>query len=185
MPVQLARRLINVEEFHRMAETGILTEKDHVELIHGEIIEISPIGSRHSSTVNRISNILKEVLGKNAIISVQNPVVIDDHNQPQPDISILKPSHNYYADRHPGPRDILLVIEVADTTRDYDREIKLPLYASAKIPEFWLVNLEKDEIEVHRLPVQNAYKNIEPCRGSDQIELGLFHSKISTKELLG
>src|SRR5690606_9065569 len=125
MSVQVSKRLINVSEYYRMAEAGILTENDRVERIHGEIIEMSPIGSKHAAMVNRLNDLLKECIGKKAIVSVQNPIALNPLNEPEPDITILKYKGDYYDSGHPGPDDILIVIEVADTTRDYDQEIKI------------------------------------------------------------
>jgi len=179
------RKLINAEEYYRMGEVGILTEKDRVELIHGDIIEMSPIGSQHSSVVNRISNILKEYLGKKAIVSTQNPVHISDLSEPQPHIALVKPAEDYYAQRHPGPEDILLIVEVADTSLEYDRQVKLPLYASAHIPEFWLVNLNDKEIEVYHTPMDTSYKLRELCRPGDTITFFAGNLAIKVDELLG
>ena len=185
MSVQLARRQINVEEYYRMAEVGILTDNDHVELIHGEIIEMSPIGSRHASIVNRITKILTGLVGDSAIVSVQNPIKVNDLNEPEPDVAVLKPRDDFYAEKHPGSQDIFLVIEISDTTLAYDREIKLPLYAMAGIPEFWLINLEKGEIEIHRVPSTDVYKKIEILRPGDQMAMPGFDVVLDAGLLLG
>jgi Uma2 family endonuclease len=169
MAVHQAKRLINVDEYYRMAEVGILTEHDQVELIHGEIIKMSPIGSKHMAIVNRLNKLLHEQLSGEVIVSIQNPVKINDLNVPEPDITLLKYREDYYAEKHPEPKDILLVIEVSDTTFAFDKEIKLPLYASAGIPEFWLINIEKKEIEVHKMPADDVYKNITLHRKGDTI----------------
>lgn len=184
MALQLTRRLITVDEYDRMAEAGILTEHDRVELIHGEIIEMSPIGSKHASTVNRISNLLKDYLGKRAIISVQNPIRIGDLSEPEPDVAVLKPAKDFYAEQHPGPQDIVLIVEVAGTSLEYDREVKMPLYASAGIHECWLINLEQKEIEAYRFPTENAFKLRELCRPGDQVTLHSLQASFSVNELL-
>ncbi len=178
-------KLINTDEYYRMGEVGILTEKDRVELIHGKILEMSPIGSKDAATVDRISNVLKEYLSKDAIVRIQNPVHISDLSEPQPDIAILKPVDHYYAQQHPRPEDILLIVEVADTSLAYDREVKIPLYASAGIPVYWLVNLIEQEIEVYHTPVENAYKHRELCRKDDAITFSAFNLAIRMDELLG
>lgn len=185
MSVQLARRPITVEEYYRMAEVGILTEKDHVELIHGEIIEMSPIGSKHAAVVNRITNVLKRLLGDRVIISCQNPIRINSLNHPEPDIVLLKPKEDYYSTGHPEGTDTLLVIEVSDTTYQYDKNIKLPIYASGLVPEFWLVNLEKNEIEIHHAPASDVYKKIEIIRPGDNITLDQFQITVGAERLLG
>jgi len=171
MSVHQAKRLINIDEYYRMAEVGILTETDNVELINGEIIYLSPIESKHAAMVNRLNKLLNKYLSEEAIISIQNPVKIDDLNVPEPDIALLKYAEGYYANKHPEPQEIYLVIEVSDTTVTYDKEIKLPIYASAGIPEFWLINIEKNEIEVHRMPGADLYKTISILRKGDLIYL--------------
>ena len=186
MAVQQAKRLINVDEYYRMAEVGILTEHDQVELIHGEIIKKSPIGSKHAAVVDRINNLLKMHLSDQLIIRVQNPVKINDLNEPEPDISLLRFKDDYYAEKHPEPKDILLVIEVSDTTFSYDKEVKLPLYAAAGIPEFWLINIDKQEIEVHRNPADDVYKNISLHRKGDTLDLPhAAGANLDTSVLLG
>lgn len=116
MSVRIAKRLINVGEYYRMSEAGILTAKDRVELIHGEIIKMSPIGSKHAATADRMNKTLNLLLGDNAIVRVQNPIRIDELNEPEPDLTVLKPKDDFYEGGHPTPGDLLCVIEVADTT---------------------------------------------------------------------
>lgn len=185
MEVHQAKRLINVDEYHRMAEVGILTEADKVELIQGEIIKMSPIGSKHAAIVDRINKLLNQHYSDNAIVRIQNPVRINDINEPEPDIAVLKYREDYYIEKHPKPQDILLVIEVSDTTLTYDKEIKLPLYATAGIPEFWLINIEKSEIEVHRFPATDIYKTITIHRAGDSIALPSTSDRLDVGTLLG
>lgn len=129
MSVQLLRRKFTVDQYHKMAESGILKEDDRVELIRGEIIEMSPIGTKHAACVNRLVNLLVLLLGKRVIVAPQNPVVLDNNSEPQPDVALLKPRDDFYATAHPQPQDIFLLIEVADSTILYDREEKITLYA--------------------------------------------------------
>ena len=157
MAAQVARRMFTTDEFHRMAEAGILSEDDRVELIEGEIVRMSPIGSRHAACVDRLNAAFRR-LGKRAIVRVQSPIVSGRHSEPQPDLTVLKPRADFYAARHPGSRDVLLVIEVIDTSSDYDRGTKVPLYARASVPEVWLVDLEREVIEVHRRPTLRSYR---------------------------
>ena len=185
MAVQLARRLINIDEYHGMSKAGILTEKDRVELIHGEILETSPVGSNHVSVVIRLNKILNRLVEDSALINVQNPICIDDLNAPEPDISILKPRDDYYAEAHPSAHDILVVVEVADSTYDYDKQVKLPLYASAGIPEFWLVNLTRKEIELHKLPGKGAYKKIDIRYPEDHIDLAFCQKRVRVSDVIG
>lgn len=185
MSVQVSKRLINVSEYYRMAEAGILTENDRVELIHGEIIEMSPIGSKHAAMVNRLNDLLKECIGKKAIVSVQNPIALNPLNEPEPDITILKYKGDYYDSGHPGPDDILIVIEVADTTRDYDQEIKIPLYARAGIPEAWLIDLTSQKLTVYSKPSMDSYKEIELVGPDDKVRLQAFGIELEAERFLG
>ncbi|HEY0547484.1 MAG TPA: Uma2 family endonuclease [Pyrinomonadaceae bacterium] len=160
MSYQIAKRRFSVDEYYRMAEAGILTEDDRVELIEGEIIEMSPIGSRHAGCVNRLTAMLTRQLGDAAVVAVQNPVRIDDYSEPEPDLAVLKPRDDFYTKGHPKPDDVLLVVEVADSSVEFDRNKKLPLYAGANIPEVWLVNLPQDMIEIYTQPVDGTYREI-------------------------
>ena len=184
MAVQVKKRLLTVEEYHKMGKAGILREKG-IELINGEIIEKSPIGSKHAAVVNLLNEILFEKPGKeDAIISIQNPVQLSDLSEPEPDIAILKRTKDRYYYQLPKAKDALLVIEVADTSVEYDREIKLPLYAESGIPEFWLINLEDNVIEVHREPMGNAYKFRELLRAGDVAEARGLELSIPVAEIL-
>ncbi len=151
------RYRFTVEDYHRMGEAGILDEDDRVELIEGEIVEMPPIGSPHGGTVKSLTNTLARLVGDRAIVSVQDPVVLSDLSEPQPDIVLLRPREDFYRDSHPRPEDVLLLIEVADATAAYDRSVKLRLYARAGIPEYWIVDLGRALIEVNRAPRGDAY----------------------------
>lgn len=159
MSVEVERWLFTVEDYYRMAETGILSEDVRVELIDGEVVKMSPIGRLHSGCVNRLNALLSSQAGQSAIVSVQNPVRLDVYSEPQPDIALLKPRSDFYAQNHPTPSDVLLVVEVADTSVDFDRKVKVPLYAQAGIPETWLVDLSSDAIETYSNSVNGVYQN--------------------------
>jgi len=161
MSLQYQRKHFNVSEYYRMAEAGVLTQDDRVELVDGEIIEMCPIGTRHAACVRKAGDILSRLLRNLLIVSIQNPVHIGEYSEPLPDIALLKPRDDFYSRAHPVPDDIVLIIEVADTSLDYDRNIKMPLYAKAGIVEAWLVNLPKDLIEVYTDPSGASYQN---CR---------------------
>lgn len=135
-----------VADYHKLAGMGMFDDQ-RVELISGEIIHMSPIGKLHAATVKAIAALLWAAAGDSGIISVQDPVMINDHSEPEPDLAILKPNPSFYAERLPGPDDILLVIEVADSTLEKDRQVKLPLYAASGIPEYWIVNLSEEVLE--------------------------------------
>jgi len=158
MSVECQKRFFNVEEYYRMAEAGVLTPNDHVELIEGEIIEMSPIGGPHAACVRKLGALLARLLADSAILSIQNPVAINGYSEPQPDVAILRARDDFYS-THPTPDDVLVIIEVADTSVEYDRNVKVPLYARAGIPESWLVNLLKSVIEVYTQPVGGSYQN--------------------------
>ncbi|MEM6361026.1 MAG: Uma2 family endonuclease [Bacteroidota bacterium] len=185
MEVQLSKRLISVNEYHVMAEAGILTSEDKVELIQGEILEMSPIGTKHAAIVDKLTNLLVKIVSNTAIIRVQNPVYINDLNEPEPDISVLKTRRDYYADIHPGGDDTLLVIEVSDTTYHYDKEVKVPLYGSAGIPEYWILKLDSKEIEVHTVPAKGGYKKIELFYPEDLVSLSFCQKEILVSDLIG
>src|SRR5215210_4225582 len=142
---QVTRRRFTVHDYHRMGEAGILHEDDRVELIEGEIVEMAAIGTRHFSCVNGLTRLLIRSVGDEAIVSVQNPVRLNDHTEPQPDLTVIR--ERDYRESLPMPEDVLLLIEVSDTTLRYDRNLKLPLYARAGILEVWIVDLSGDLLE--------------------------------------
>ncbi len=156
------RHRITVDEFHRMGEAGIFSEDERVELVEGEIIDMAPIGTRHAETVRRLIQVISSQLPSIALLDVQNPIYLDENNLPQPDLTLLK--NQSYIDTHPSSRDVLLLIEVADTSLDYDRNVKIPLYARHKIPEVWLVNLEDRVVEVYRDAAHQEYASVQTYR---------------------
>jgi Uma2 family endonuclease len=153
----ISRRRFTVDEYHRMAEVGILSEDDRVELIDGEVLVMCPVGSPHAGCVKRVGSLLNERLQRRAIVSVQDPLRIDDHMEPLPDLMLLRPRRDFYSESHPAPADVLLLIEVMDTSADYDRNVKLPLYARSAIPEVWLIDLNLKLVESHRRPLGEIY----------------------------
>ena len=150
-------RRFTVAEYYRMAEVGILQPDERVELIKGEITVMPPIGDRHAMEVRQATRVFYSIAGGTVIISVQNPIHLGEHFQPQPDVALLRFREDNYP-AHPTPADILLVIEVSDTSLNYDRNVKVPLYAGAGIVETWLVNLEADYIEAYRQPGPEGYQ---------------------------
>jgi len=186
MSVQYQKHHFNVEEYYRMAEVGLLSEDDRVELIEGEIIEMSPIGSTHGGTVNRSSTFLNRELAGIVIVSVQNPVRLDDFSEPQPDIALLKPRKDFYSKTHPTAEDVLVVIEVADTSLAYDRNIKLPLYAQAGIPESWLIVPAKEVIEIHSQPKNGKYQKTQRLkRGKALVSPTIPSLSCKVEDLIG
>lgn len=186
MSQQFARRWFSVGEYQRMAETGILTEDDRVELIEGEIIEMSPIGSRHVACVNRVNRILSRMVGQSAIVSVQNPIYLDDFSEPEPDIALLRLCADFYEQELPAATDVLLLVEVADTSIEYDRNKKLPLYARAGIPEMWLVDLSAHTITIYAQPLNGQYQFVQTCeRGEVIASQSLAGLTLPVDEILG
>jgi Uma2 family endonuclease len=159
-PVAGRRHRLSVEDFHHMGEAGLFAPEARVELIEGEIIDMTPIGSAHASRVMRLADLLTTQLHAKAVVAVQSPVRLDDRSEPQPDLALLRYREDFYAAAHPGPADILLLIEVADTTARFDREVKIPLYARHGIPEVWLLDLEADAMRVYREPQSGAYREV-------------------------
>ena len=137
MAVQILRWQFTVADFARMVETGILAEDDRVELIDGEVRAMRPIGPRHVAIVNRLNALLTRQIADRAIVSVQNPIQLTDYTESQPDIAVLRPREDFYAQALPLPADVLLVVEVAETSLEYDRDEKIPRYAQTRIPEVW------------------------------------------------
>ncbi len=155
---QVAPKRFRVEDFRKMTEAGILPEESGWEVIDGYLIDKMSIGSKHASTVKRLNKLLTALAGNDAIVSIQDPVHIDDYNEPEPDVALLKPREDFYAESHPTPHDVLLLIEVSDSTIEYDREIKKTLYADAEIAEFWLVNLREETVECYSQPKNGTYR---------------------------
>jgi Uma2 family endonuclease len=158
MSVELQRRRFTVDDYYAMAHAGILHEDDRVELIEGEIIEMASIGSRHAACVDRLNRILVRQAGEDAVVRVQNPVRLSDLSEPQPDLALLRPRTDFYAERHPLPPDTILIIEVADSTLGYDRGIKVPLYGRTGIPELWIVNLDERVVELFADPGEGRFR---------------------------
>ncbi len=167
---EVTRRRFTVHEYHRMGEAGILHEDDRVELIEGEIVEMAAIGTRHFACVNQLTRLLVRGVGDAAIVSVQNPVRLDERTEPQPDLGVLRIRD--YRESLPMPGDVLLLIEVSDTTLAYDRGVKLPLYARAGITEVWIVDLAGEVIERYTDPSAEGYRSFERVRRGGKVESG-------------
>ncbi len=186
MSVQVAKRWFTVAEYNRMGAAGIFTEDDRVELIEGEIIEMSPIGRRHAACVGRLTNLFSKLLADRAIVWIQNPIVLNDYAEPQPDVALLRRRDDFYERSLPAPGDVLLVVEVADTTLEYDRQIKVPLYARAGTPEVWVVNLPDEQIEVYTRPNGGAYQDVRRhARGEAINSAAAPGLTVTTDEILG
>jgi Uma2 family endonuclease len=186
MSVQVEKWVFTVDEYHRMSQAGILSDDDRVELIEGEIIKMSPIGKLHASCVKRLNAILNRRVGQFAIISVQDPIQLNEHSEPEPDIALLKLRDDYYSQQLPTAKDVVLIIEVADTSVEYDRNVKLPLYARAGIAESWLANLPAEKVEVHSEPVNGIYQQVRELRRGDSISPEALPTlALKVEEILG
>jgi Uma2 family endonuclease len=151
------RHRLSVEDYYRMGEVGILRADERIELIDGEIIDMPPIGSLHAGTVTQMAAILQRAAGDLAIVQVQNPVSLGEYSEPQPDLALLRPRPDFYKSAHPRSADVLLLVEVADATLDYDRRVKLPLYARHGIAEVWLIDLTSRQLTRFRDPWDAGY----------------------------
>ena len=159
-PAAPTRRRFTVAEYYAMADAGILTPDERVELLDGEIVVMPPIGDWRAARVNRFTNTFPPQLQGRAIVSVQNPTRLDDASEPQPDVMLLQWRDDFYEGGHPGPADVLLLIEVSDTTVDYDRSAKLAAYAAAGIPEVWIVSRPDRRVESYSDPHGGEYSTV-------------------------
>jgi Uma2 family endonuclease len=173
MPVQTKHRF-NVGEYYRMAETGVLRPDARVELLDGEIIDMSPIGPFHGGVVKRLNKLFSRMAKDRWLVSTQDPVRLDDHSEPEPDLMLLKHMADDYTSRHPKPEDVFLLIEVSDSTLVFDREEKLPAYGRAGIAEVWIVNLVDETVEVYREPNFGGYSAKTVLRAGDQAKPQAF-----------
>ena len=159
-PAVLQRHRLTVDEYHRMGQAGVFPPDARVELIDGEVIDMAPIGTRHASAVKKLNALLSAAAGGSAIVAVQDPLRLSDASEPEPDLMLLRPRADFYAHAHPGPADVLLLIEVSDSTAAYDRGIKLDLYARHGVAEVWIVDLDNDVVRVFRHGDGTAYTDI-------------------------
>ena len=185
MAVQLTRRRFTTAEYEQMGESGILGEDDRVELIDGEVLEMSPIGARHVACVLRLERVLGERFRDVAFVSSQNPVALPPYDEPQPDVALLAPRANFYASGLPGATDVLLLVEVADRSARYDRDVKLRRYAQAGIGEVWLVDLEHDRLLAYRDPAADGYQVVQTFRRGDTLTpLGFPDRRVAVDDIL-
>ena len=187
MTLKLKTRRFTVGDYHRMAEAGILSEDDRVELIEGEIIETAPIGGRHVGLVHRLTHLFVRRFGDAAVVSVQNPVRLNDRTEPQPDLMLLHHRADFYAAVGlPTSEDVLLLVEVADTTAEVDRRVKIPLYARSGIGEVWLVDVEREVITVYRDPAPDSYHTSWTAqRGGSLAPLAFPGREIAATDIFG
>lgn len=163
-----------IEQFRLMYEKGIFAESDRLELINGEVITMFPLGTKHAACVNRLLKLLEKKLGDSIVLSVQNSILLANNSQPQPDLAVLKYRDDFYEEALPTPADILLVVEVADSSLEYDRDVKANLYATAGIPEMWLFDVNTKTITGFSQPSDLGYKQIYHYTQGDRLSILTF-----------
>jgi len=179
------KRLFTVEEFHQMAEAGLFGEDDRLELLDGEIVQMPPIGRRHASCVARLTELFGERCRPVAIVNVQNPLVLSGGTELYPDIALLVRRSDFYSESLPQAGDVLLVVEVADTTGDYDRRIKVPLYARAGVAEVWVVDLRERAVDVYTHPAGDAYRTRRRVEPGELLAIpGIADQNVAVDEVL-
>lgn len=180
------RHSFTVEEYGRMGEAGVFSPDVRVELIEGEIVDMSPIGDRHAACVGWLTQTITLLLQRTFLVWAQNPVQLDDHSEPEPDILVLKPRDDFYRHGKPRPEDVLLLIEVSDKTLQSDRKVKVPLYARAGIPEVWIVNLNDERVETFAGPSGGAYWTTAVfSRGEEVQSYALCDLNLNVSDILG
>jgi Uma2 family endonuclease len=186
MAVSIQKRAFSVEEFHAMNRAGLFRQDDRVELVDGEVIEMTPIGPQHAACVRRLNRMFHRRFAGSALVDIQNPVRLSGRTEVQPDVVLLKQREDFYGEGLPGPTDTLLVIEVADTSLTYDQDIKIPLYARSGIGEVWLVDLPRGVITVFRGPSPQGYReSFEVDRRGSIVPLALPDQTIEVQDILG
>ncbi len=175
----------SVDEYYKMIEIGILKDYEKAEIIEGELIQKMPIGDKHASVVNNLNRILVKNVSDEVLVSVQNPLRLSDYNEPEPDF-VLADLTKYDGRRHPRPTEVLLLVEVSDSTLKYDRDKKLPLYAEAEIPEVWIVNLPSEIVEVHTKPTFGLYQLVQIYNRGEIVKSEIISNlKIEVDKILG
>jgi Uma2 family endonuclease len=181
MAVPIQKRFITLDEYHRMGEEGVFPPDARVELIRGEIVEMSPIGPSHAGSVRRFIRNFSDRLSRYAIVDAQNPVELrEQESEPQPDITLLRLQDDLYSTATPTPGDTLLVVEVAESSLSYDRKVKMHLYAEAGIPESWLVDLSSATLFVYRRPSPEGYQDVRACRRGERVSPEAFPDVVFT-----
>ena len=184
MSVALAKRRFTADDYQRMGQVGILSEDDRVELIDGEVLAMTPIGTRHNACVNSAMRAFVRAVEDAAIVQAQGSVRLDRYSEPEPDLVLLRPRADFYASRHAGPDDILLIIEIADSSIDYDRDVKARIYAASGIPEYWLADLNANLVWRYSAPERGAFQRVEHGRRGESIAPQLLPACVIATDVL-
>jgi Uma2 family endonuclease len=184
--IQPTPRRFTAAEYFQMIEAGVFTDEERLELLDGEIVQMSPIGDPHSSCVRRLNAVLHRLFADRAIVDVQAPMIVGTTYVPQPDLALLRPRADFYATATPTPADCLLVIEVGDTSADFDRQVKLPRYARGGVTEVWLVDLQREVVVVYREPAGDAYQQVQLFRRGETISVAALQGPaVPVQAILG
>ncbi len=168
---KVPRHRLTVADYHRLGQAGILGEDDRVELLEGQLVDMSPIGPRHALAVDALTELVVHAVAGRAHVRVQNPITLDSGSEPQPDLTLVRRPWSGYPRAHPGPADVLLLVEVADSSLELDLGAKRAIYAQAGIAEFWIVDLTSDTVLMHRDPDGDGYRSVVPVRAPDVLEV--------------
>ena len=182
--VKRTRRLISSDDYNQMMLAGIFKPEEKLELINGQLIQMSPIHSFHATTVRKNQQYLYKILGDDLEISIQNPIQIGEHSNPEPDVAILRFREDGYLHQHPLPPNIVLIIEVADTSLEYDRKVKVPLYATAGIKEYWIINVNGEKVEVFTGPKNRSYQKKSILRSGESFRSISLEAEIGIDEII-
>jgi Uma2 family endonuclease len=169
MAAKIEKRLFTIDDCYKMVEAGILRPDERVELIHGEIVKMSPIGTRHAAAVDRANSAFVRLAGDSAIVRIQSTTVLDEFCAPEPDVAILRPRDDFYVHKHPAGPDILLIIEIADSSLEYETSVKLELYAILGVLEYWVADLRHDRVLAYSDPQQDSYRTTREFRRGDSL----------------
>jgi Uma2 family endonuclease len=179
-----AAKPITIDLYQQMGEKGLLTPEDRVQLIEGEILEMPPIGTRHGSVAGRLNKWLSRAVGDEAIVRLDNPLSLGKHSQPQPDLMLLKPRADDYVTSHPGPEDVLLAVEVSDSTLEFDLGRKWALYARFAVAEYWVIDVNSRYVQVHSDPANGEFRSTAEYGLQDAVSPRAFpRIRIAVKEL--
>ena len=178
-------RLFTADEYQRLADAGILGEDDRVELIEGRIVRMAAKNIMHAMATKRANRYFTRLFGDRVVVCVQDPFLLNDYSEPEPDIVLAAPPEDRYFDHHPRPKEIYLVLEIADSSFPYDRDVKCPLFAYNKIVQFCLLNLQNRELEDYRQPSRNGYRSKKTYSEEEAFKLVAFPEiSIKVKDLL-